>query len=217
MVYRALRPRAGPRSRANPTPFASVAPGSGPRHFAFHTDGKHAYAINELASTVTAFDFDASQGKFAEIQTISTRAPGGKPGNSTAEILVHPSGKYVYGSNRGDDSLAIYAVEPASGKLTLVGHQSTGGRTPRNFGIDPTGQYLLAANQDSGTVVVLQDRPGEPASSSRWANPSPMPLAGLRQVSTAGRHGGLELPPGRDQRNHGNHSEAGWKLPRRRS
>jgi 6-phosphogluconolactonase len=154
MVYR-FDPAKG-TLEPNATPFATVAPGSGPRHFAFHPDGKHAYAINEMASTVTAFDFDASKGTFSEIQTISTRAPGGKPGNSTAEILVHPSGKYVYGSNRGDDSLAIYGVEPGSGKLTLVGHQSTGGRTPRNFGIDPTGQYILAANQDSGTVVVFR-------------------------------------------------------------
>ena len=87
-------------------------------------------------------------------------APGGRPGNSTAEILVHPSGKFVYGSNRGDDSLAIFAVEPTSGKLTLVGHQPTGGRTPRNFGIDPTGQFVLAANQDSDTVVVFRVDPG---------------------------------------------------------
>ncbi len=99
------------------------------------------------------------QGTLAEVQTISTRAPGGKPGNSTAEILVHPSGKFVYGSNRGDDSLAIYAVEPASGKLKLVGHQATGGKTPRNFGIDPTGRFLIAANQDSGTLVVFRVDP----------------------------------------------------------
>jgi 6-phosphogluconolactonase len=154
MVYR-FDPRDGELS-PNFTPHASVAPGSGPRHFAFHPDGKHAYAINEMASTVTAFDYDAGHAKLAEVQTISTRSPGGKPGNSTAEILVHPSGKFVYGSNRGDDSLAIYSVEPASGTLKLAGHQSTGGKTPRNFGIDPTGRFLIAANQDSNTLVVFR-------------------------------------------------------------
>jgi 6-phosphogluconolactonase len=143
----------------NATPHASVAPGSGPRHFAFHPDGKHAYAINEMASAVTAFEFDPSQGTLAEVRTISTRAPGGKPGNSTAEILVHPSGKFVYGSNRGDDTLVIYSVEPASGTLNLVGHQSTGGKTPRSFGIDPNGRFLIAANQNSNTLVVFRIDP----------------------------------------------------------
>jgi 6-phosphogluconolactonase len=138
------------------TPFATLKPGSGPRHFAFHPDGKHAYVINEIASTVTALDYDPAAGALTETQTISTRAPGGKPGNSTAEILVHPSGKFVYGSNRGDDSLVIYSVEPASGKLTLVGHQLTGGKTPRSFGIDPSGKYLFAANQGSDSLVAFK-------------------------------------------------------------
>jgi 6-phosphogluconolactonase len=138
------------------TPSTNLKPGSGPRHFAFHPDGKHAYAINELNSTVTAFDFDPVTGMLVELQTLTTRAPGGKPGNSTAEILVHPSGKFVYGSNRGDDTLAIYKVELISGKLTLVGHQPTGGKTPRNFGIDPTGHYLIAANQNSDNVVLFK-------------------------------------------------------------
>jgi 6-phosphogluconolactonase len=146
----------GGKLSPNDTPFASVAPGSGPRHFAFHPDGKHAFAINEMASTVTAFDYDSAKGTLREKQTISTRGPVGKPGNSTAEILVHPSGRFVYGSNRGDDSLAIYSVEPASGTLNLVGHQPTGGKTPRSFGIDPTGRFLIAANQHSNTLVVFR-------------------------------------------------------------
>lgn len=154
LVYR-FDPKGGTLT-PNATPHASVTPGSGPRHFAFHPDGKHAFAINEMASTVTAFEYDATQGTLAEVQTISTRAPNSKTGNSTAEILVHPSGKFVYGSNRGEDSLAIYSVEPASGTLKLVGHQATGGKTPRNFGIDPTGRFLIAANQDSGTLVVFR-------------------------------------------------------------
>ena len=140
----------------NPTPHAGVAVGSGPRHLAFHPDGKHAYAINEMACTVTAFDFDPVQGKLAEVQSLTSRGAGGKPGNSTAEILVHPSGKFVYGSNRGDDTLAIYSVDPTSGQLTTVGHQATGGKTPRNFGIDPTGRFLIAANQNSDSVVLFR-------------------------------------------------------------
>ncbi len=157
MIYR-FDPARGTLTPNDPA-FAPVKAGSGPRHFALHPDGKHAYVISEMACTVTAFDFDPASGAFAELQSISTRGPGGKPGNSTAEIMVHPSGKFVYGSNRGDDTLAIYSVAPASGKLTLVGHQSTGGKTPRNFGIDPTGRFLLAANQDSGTVVVFRIDP----------------------------------------------------------
>jgi 6-phosphogluconolactonase len=154
LIYR-LDPRNG-SLEPNTSPSASVKPGSGPRHFAFHPDGKHAFAINEMASTVTAFEYDASKGTLAEVQTISTRKPVAGSGNSTAEILVHPSGKFVYGSNRGEDSLAIFSVEPASGTLTIVGHQPTGGKTPRNFGIDPTGRFLIAANQDSSTIVVFR-------------------------------------------------------------
>ncbi len=154
MVYRYDQARGA--LTPNDPPHALAKPGAGPRHFAFHPNGRHAYAINEMACTVAVYDFDPARGALSEVQTITTRGPDGKPGNSTAEILVHPSGKFVYGSNRGDDTLAIYSVEPTSGKLTLVGHQPTGGKTPRNFGIDPTGQFLLAANQDSNTVVAFR-------------------------------------------------------------
>ena len=157
MVYR-FDPAKG-TLEPNATPFAQATPGSGPRHFAFHPDGKHAYAINEMACTVTAYAFDPARGQLAEIQAISTRASANSPGNSTAEILVHPSGQFVYGSNRGEDSLAIYAVDAKSGKLTLVGHQPTGGKTPRSFGIDPSGRFLIAANQNSDTVVVFRVDP----------------------------------------------------------
>jgi 6-phosphogluconolactonase len=158
MVYR-LDPRAGTLT-PNVPPYADLAPGSGPRHLAFHPDGRHAYVINELASTVTVFDLDPSRGTFSELQTISTRKPGAtRAGNSTAEILVHPSGRFVYGSNRGDDALAIFAVDPTSGKLTTVGFQPTGGKNPRSFGIDPTGQFLIAANVDSDTAVVFRVDP----------------------------------------------------------
>jgi 6-phosphogluconolactonase len=96
------------------------------------------------------------------IQTLSTLPEGVEvtPKDSTAEVLVHPSGKFLYVSNRGPDSIAIYAIDPQTGKLRALGHQSTGGKTPRNFGIAPTGNFLLAANQDSGTIVVFHIDPG---------------------------------------------------------
>lgn len=142
----------------NDPPAASVQPGAGPRHFAFHPSGRYAYVINEMSCTVTGFTYDAERGRLAEMQTVSTLPAGEavQPGYSTAEIEVHPSGKFVYGSNRGHDTIAVYGVEANSGTLTLVEHQSTRGKTPRSFGIDPSGSYLLAANQNSDTVVVFK-------------------------------------------------------------
>jgi 6-phosphogluconolactonase len=143
----------------NDPPAAAVDPGSGPRHFAFHPNGRYAYIINEMASTVTALAYDAQKGTLTPLQTLST-LPGGFKGNSsTAEVQVHPSGKFLYGSNRGHDSIAIFKIDPDTGRLTAAGHQSTQGKTPRNFGIDPTGQYLLAANQDSDSIVVFRIDP----------------------------------------------------------
>jgi len=133
-----------------------VPPGSGPRHFAFHPSSKFAYVNNELTSTVTAFQFDPANGALKEIQTLSTLPAGFAGENSTAEIVVHPSGNYVYVSNRGHDSIAIFHVDAATGKLTAHGHCPTGGRTPRNFSLDPTGAYLLAANQSSNDVHVFR-------------------------------------------------------------
>ncbi len=140
----------------NDPPAAAVAPGSGPRHFAFHPNGRLAYAINELASTITAFEYDAGRGTLQTLQTVSTLPDGFEGKSFTADVHVHPSGKFVYGSNRGHDSIAAFAVDEATGKLTAIGHQSTEGKTPRNFGIDPTGAYLLAANQDTDNVVVFR-------------------------------------------------------------
>ncbi|HEV3004545.1 MAG TPA: lactonase family protein [Pirellulales bacterium] len=144
----------------NDPPFAAVAPGSGPRHFAFHPNGKYAYVINEMKLTVTAFAYDAQKGVLKELQTISTVPAGIKTeGFSTAEVQVHPSGKFLYGSNRGHDSIAMFSIDQATGKLTALGQQPTEGKTPRNFGIDPSGAYLLAENQDSGTIVVFSIDP----------------------------------------------------------
>jgi 6-phosphogluconolactonase len=140
----------------NDTPWAAVAPGSGPRHFAFHPGGKVAYVINELLSTVTAFAYDADRGVLEEVQTISTLPDGFDGDNTTAEVQVHPSGRFLFGSNRGHDSIAVFAIDPDSGRLSAVEHESTQGHTPRNFGVDPTGRYLLAANQNSDSVVVFR-------------------------------------------------------------
>ena len=134
----------------------AVAPGAGPRHFAFHPSGRYAYVINELNSTITAFRYDAGRGTLIELQSEGTLPVDFKGNNSTAEVQVHPSGKFLYGSNRGHDSLAIFSIDAESGRLTSLGHQSTGGKTPRNFGIDPTGNYVLAANQGTDNVVVLK-------------------------------------------------------------
>jgi 6-phosphogluconolactonase len=139
----------------NDPPFAQLAPGSGPRHFSFHPSGKYAYVINEMASTVTAFTYDAEKGALTEIQTITTLPADFKGKSYCAEVQVHPSGKFLYGSNRGHDSLAIYTIDDQTGKLTPTGHAKTGGKTPRNFRIDPAGKYLLAANQSSDSVIVF--------------------------------------------------------------
>ncbi|MBI4662429.1 MAG: lactonase family protein [Verrucomicrobia bacterium] len=137
----------------------SVKPGSGPRHFSFHPSGRYAYVINEILCTVTAFTYDAERGVLREIQAISTLPGEVQKGYSTAEVQVHPSGRFLYGSNRGHDTIAVFAIDEKTGKLTLVEHASTQGRIPRNFGIDPTGQYLLAANQNSDSVVAFRIDP----------------------------------------------------------
>lgn len=138
----------------------AIAPGSGPRHFSFHPDGKHAYVINELANTVTALTYQPDSGRLEAQQTIGTLPEGFKGESYTAEIRVHPSGKFLYGSNRGHDSLALFTIEPGTGKLTASGHIPSGGKTPRNFAIDPTGQFLFAANQETGNVVLMAIDPG---------------------------------------------------------
>jgi 6-phosphogluconolactonase len=155
-IYR-LDPKSSTLTPATPA-FAALAPGSGPRHLSFHPAGRYAYVINELALTVTVFSRDPSSGALTEVQTIGTLPPGtpATPAFSTAEVLVHPSGKFLYGSNRGHDSLVVFAIDEASGKLTLVQHVPTQGSTPRGFGIDPTGRYLLAGNQRSDSVVVFR-------------------------------------------------------------
>jgi len=141
---------------ANTPPSFGTSPGAGPRHLALHPSARYVYVVDELDSTVTACRFDARDGVLTLLQTISTLPQGFEGNNTTAEIHVHPSGQFVYASNRGHDSVAIYAVDGDSGRLSCVGHEPTQGKTPRNFSIDPTGTYLLAANQDTDNVVVFR-------------------------------------------------------------
>lgn len=140
----------------NDPPFATVAPGSGPRHFAFHPGGKFAYVINELASTVTAFAYEAAKGGLKEMQTISTLPAGFQGNNSTAEVVVHPSGRFLYGSNRGHDSIALFRIDPRKGTLAMVEQTPSGGKVPRNFNIDPSGGWLLAANQGTNNIALFR-------------------------------------------------------------
>jgi 6-phosphogluconolactonase len=140
----------------NDPPFVKVKPGSGPRHFTFGIDGKYAYVINEMGGTITAFAYEPVSGTLTEIQTVSTLPDDFSGSNSCAEIRVHPSGRFIYGSNRGHDSIAVYRIDPAKGTLTFVEHERAGIKTPRNFNIEPTGKFCLVANQDSDSVVVFR-------------------------------------------------------------
>ena len=141
------------------TPWVEVTAGAGPRQLVMHPRGGFAYLINELNSTMTAFCYDADRGSLREIQTLST-LPDGFTGSSTcAEVQISPAGNWLYGSNRGHDSIVIYAIDRANGRLTCVGHESTRGRIPRNFTVDPAGAYVLVANQDSNNIVVFRSHP----------------------------------------------------------
>lgn len=138
---------------ANTPPFFTTLPGEGPRHLAFHPSDRFAYLVSELDSTVTALAYDARRGALRAFQTERLVPKEFTNENTAAEVAVHPSGNYLYASNRGHNSIAIFRIDRMSGKLTFVDRQPTGGKTPRHFAIDPTGRFLLAANQDSGNVV----------------------------------------------------------------
>ncbi|MFK8112993.1 MAG: lactonase family protein [Rubripirellula sp.] len=138
--------------------FAKLEPASGPRHFSVHPNGEFAYVINEMNLTVTAFQLNQKTGALTTLQTLSTLPPGEskQPGQSTAEVQVSPSGRFLYGSNRGHNTIVAYRINESTGLLTYLENQSTGGGVPRNFGIDPTERFLLAENQKDNTVVVLR-------------------------------------------------------------
>ncbi len=173
----------------NNPPFAKLAPGTGPRHLAFSGDARFAYVLGEMLYNVTAFHYDAARGSLEQFQTVPM-LPAPVKGNSGAEIAVHPNGKFLYASNRGADSIAVFGVDPVKGTLTVLDHVSTKGKTPRSFAIDPTGNYLFAAHQDSDNIVVVPNRPGHgnPESHRRGAGSR---RSGLRDF----RRGALMAQP----------------------
>lgn len=140
-----------------PHGFGATKTGAGPRHFALHPSGRFGYAVNEKDFTVTAFAFDPQAGTLTEFQTLSTLPTDvtDTKGMSTAEIVAHNSGKFLYASNRGHDSIAMYGIDEPTGKLTFLGVEPIRGKTPRNFVIDPSGRFLLAAGQNSNVVTVF--------------------------------------------------------------
>jgi 6-phosphogluconolactonase len=137
---------------------ATVAPGSGPRHFAFHPSGKYAFVNNEILMTVTSFAYDAEKGTLTEIATVSTlpEADRSKTGLSTAETVAHPNGKFVYVSNRTHDTIAVFSCDPATGRLTLIQNAPAEGEIPRNFNLDPTGKWMIVAHQNSNTAALFK-------------------------------------------------------------
>lgn len=161
----------------NDPPFTKLAPGSGPRHFAFHPNGRLACVNHEIASAITSLRYDPDAGRLEPIQTASTLPAKFSGENTTAEIRIHPNGRFVYCSNRGHDSIAVFSIDPGSGKLTPLGQTPTGGKVPRNFGIDPAGRFMLAANQDSDNVVVFRiDETSGRLTPTGQKVPVPMPV-----------------------------------------
>jgi len=139
--------------------FAKVKPGAGPRHLAFHPNGKFAYVLSEMESSVTVFSYQTKNGTFTSLQIISALPKDYSGPKEAAEIAVHPSGKFLYTSNRGHDSIAVFAIDEKKGTLKSLGQVLTGGKTPRHFAIDPTGAYLLAENQESNNIVIFHIDP----------------------------------------------------------
>lgn len=140
-------------------PFTKIAPGSGPRHLALSSNGKFAYVVTEMKSTVVVFSYDARRGAFTESQTVSTLPPDFTGKSTAAEIEIHPNGNFLYASNRGHDSIAVFRIDSSKGTLTEIERVPTQGKTPRNFAIDPSGKYLFAENQDSGSIVLFHVDP----------------------------------------------------------
>jgi 6-phosphogluconolactonase len=151
----ALDPVAAKLTPATP-PSVAAKPGAGPRHFKFGADAKHAYAINELNSTIAVYDYDPAHGALTPRQVITTLPADFHGSSSCAEVRVHPNGKFVYGSNRGHDSIAVFAVDPANGTLTPVEIVASGGKTPRNFALSPDGKWLVCGHQDTPIITVFR-------------------------------------------------------------
>ncbi len=156
-VYK-FDPVRGSLALNNPA-FASVPPGAGPRHFAFHPDGRHAFATDEMRGAITAFNWDSEKGVLTPYQTISILRPDYKGLNTSAEVVVAKSGRFVYGSNRGDDSIVVVSFDSSSGKLEFVQRMGEGVKVPRNYAIDPSGKWLVCANLTASTATVYRVDP----------------------------------------------------------
>lgn len=156
LIYK-IDPATG-KMTPNDPPFAKTPAGGGPRHLAFHPNGKFVFVNNEMGMSETVFAYDAEKGALTEIETVSTlpEADRGKPGYSTAETVVHPNGRFVYVSNRTHDTIAVFACDPATGKLTPLQYVPAEGEVPRNICLDPTGKWLIAAHQNSGTAALFK-------------------------------------------------------------
>jgi 6-phosphogluconolactonase len=154
MIYRfdAAKGKLTPHAQ----PYYATKPAAGPRHFTFHPNNKFAFVINELDSTLSSLGYDPMKGALIELDTISTLPKGFTEASYCADVHVHPNGKFVYGSNRGHNSIAVIALDEKTGKLNLVETVSTGGKWPRNFALDPSGAFLLAANQNTDNVVIFK-------------------------------------------------------------
>jgi 6-phosphogluconolactonase len=139
----------------NDPPFYEALPGSGPRSFTFHPAGKWAYSLNEIANTVDVLAWDAERGVLTRLQNITTLPEGFNGSNTTATVAVDSTGRFLYASNRGDNSIAVFSIDDRDGKLKPVQHVDCGGKTPRHFALDPGNQWLLVANQDSSNIVVF--------------------------------------------------------------
>jgi len=140
----------------NGAQFGRADAGAGPRHFALHPNGRFGYVVNEMGSDVSVFAFDGAGGVLHPVETISTIPKGFAEHNDDAEIAIHPSGKFLYASNRGHDSIAVFTVDSNTGHLTVVEYVPTQGKIPRSFEIDPTGSLLFAENQKSNDIVVFR-------------------------------------------------------------
>jgi 6-phosphogluconolactonase len=188
LVYR-FDTQSGKLTPAEPA-FTKLKPGAGPRHMVFRSDERFAYVVNELDSSVTTFAYDAGSGRLTDLGSVSTLPAGFDGRSSCAEIAVTPTGKFLYASNRGHNSLAVYAIDGAKGTLTLVEHLNTGGRTPRHFGLLPSGRELAIANQDTDNVLLCRIDPATgkltPAG-TMTAVPSPVCVVFLPPVAAARR------------------------------
>jgi 6-phosphogluconolactonase len=139
----------------NDPPFAATPPGSGPRHLTFHPNGRWVYVIHEITGIITQFDWDSEKGLLTPLQTISAVPADFKGINTSAEIAIHPNGRFLYATDRGPNCLAVFAIDARSGNLSLIEDVPTQGKTPRNFAFDPTGRWLLVTNHDSNNAVVF--------------------------------------------------------------